>query len=90
MPGIRRRRPLLRAAGAAAVGRAMYRAGERRGEQEQEQEQSPSTYPPPGPARPGLSEEAVSGLTELGRLHEQGILTDEEFERQKQRYLQES
>lgn len=88
MPGIRRRRPLLRAAGAAVVGRAAYRAGERRGTEAQAR--SPSSYPPQGSEPTGLSEDALTGLQELGRLHEQGILTDEEFERQKQRYLEES
>jgi hypothetical protein len=35
-----------------------------------------------------MSEETVNALTELGRLHEQGALTDAEFEEQKRRYLQ--
>jgi len=82
MPRIRRRRPLLRT---AAVGGAAYRAGQRRGEAAPPQETS--AYPPPGPPRPGLSEDAVNALTELGRLHEQGALTDAEFEEQKRRYL---
>ena len=90
MPGLRRRRPLLRAAGAAAVGSAAYRAGRRRGGDAHAPQDAPppEAYPPPGPPRPGLSAEAVDALTELGRLHEQGVLTDQEFEQQKQRYLQ--
>ena len=35
-----------------------------------------------------MTTEAVNSLAELGRLHEQGVLTDQEFEQQKQRYLQ--
>jgi hypothetical protein len=91
MPMLRRRRPLLRAAGAAAVGSAAYHAGRRRGEEgqyAQEPHQAPESYPPPGPPRGGLTPEAVNALAELGRLHEQGVLTDQEFEQQKQRYLQ--
>lgn len=88
MPLMRRRRPLLRAAGAAAVGGAAYRAGRRHGE---EAGAPPAeTYPPPGPPRPGLTPEAVNALAELGRLHEQGVLTDQEFEQQKRRYLESS
>ena len=43
----------------------------------------------PAPAAPapvgsgGISSEDVARLQELGRLHEQNILTDEEFSRQK-------
>lgn len=92
MPMIRRRRPVLRAAGAAALGGAAYRAGQRSGE-------APNTapgaghayYPPPSePPSEGLSSDTIDQLSELGRLHEQGILTDEEFEEQKRRYLQAS
>ena len=40
---------------------------------------------PPSQAAPaaGVSDSDVSRLQELGKLHEQGILTDEEFARQK-------
>jgi hypothetical protein len=82
---LRRRRPLLRAAGAAAVGSAAYHAGKRNAERAEPQEAA--SYPPPGPPRQGLSQESVNALSELGRLHEQGVLTDEEFEEQKRRYL---
>lgn len=82
---VRRRRPLLRAAGAAALGGAAYNAGRRHGEPAPPP--GPASYPPPGPPGPGLSEQAVTALAELGRLHEQGVLTDAEFEEQKRRYL---
>lgn len=90
MPMIRRRRPVLRAAGAAALGGAAYRAGKRSGEPtERAPETGPAYYPPPErPSTGGLSSDLIEQLSELGRLHEQGILTDEEFEEQKRRYLQ--
>lgn len=39
------------------------------------------------PWRGGVSAEAAERLQELGKLHEQGILTDEEFSAQKQKIL---
>ena len=90
-----RRRPLLRA---AAVGGGAYMAGKHRAasqqaEAEQDQRiddleaQPAPAYaappPPPPPAAAGPSDEAIAKLTQLGQLHEQGVLTDEEFTRQK-------
>jgi hypothetical protein len=44
--------------------------------------------PPPPPAGPqALTPEAISELQQLAALHEQGILTDEEFAAQKARLL---
>ena len=44
--------------------------------------------PPPAPPEPaaptaGASQDAIERLTQLGALHDQGVLTDEEFARQK-------
>jgi hypothetical protein len=69
----------------------VYKAGERKAEasaaQQPEQGYAPPAQAPP-PAQPaGLSEETINALAELGRLHEQGVLTDAEFEEQKRRYL---
>jgi hypothetical protein len=45
--------------------------------------------PPPAPAASGgLSEDSMAKLQQLAQLHEQGILTDAEFEVQKQKSLQ--
>ena len=86
-----RRRPLLRA---AAVGGGAYMYGKHRADAQAEQ-QSQAYYegqqsataaqaPPPAAApSAGVSSSDVSRLQELGKLHEQGILTDEEFARQK-------
>jgi hypothetical protein len=83
---LRRRRPLLRA---AAVGGGAYMAGKSRA-RSQERESQPAAaapapaYAAPAPAAPaGPSDDAIAKLTQLGQLHEQGILTDEEFTRQK-------
>lgn len=50
-------------------------------------QQSTMAAPPPAPApssaSAGVSDSDVSRLQELGKLHEQGILTDEEFAQQK-------
>src|SRR5947209_15653823 len=93
MPLIRRR-PLLRA---AAVGGGAYMAGKHRARAEDEQQeqsyyagqQSAMAAAPPPQAvsapqpSPGMSSDDVARLQELGKLREQGILTDEEFSRQK-------
>jgi Short C-terminal domain len=84
-----RRRPLLRA---AAVGGGAYMAGKHRGAaQAEEQAYQPAYAPPPpppaAPASAGPSSNDIARLQELGKLHEQGILTDEEFASQKTQIL---
>jgi len=91
-----RRRPLLRA---AAVGGGAYVAGKhaannRQRETEQEQrigdleEQQPQAAPAAAPApASGISQTMLAQLKQLGELHDQGVLTDEEFTQQKQRCL---
>jgi Short C-terminal domain len=90
-----RRRPLLRAAavggGAYALGKHAQRGEEQRQEQayyEGQQSAMPAGPPPAAPAAPsGPSSADIDRLNELGKLHEQGILTDEEFAQQKARIL---
>ena len=90
-----RRRPLLRA---AAVGGGAYVMGKRHAESQQQdayQDQriggleSQQQAPAPAAAAPsgGMSGDAVARLEQLGKLHEQGVLTDEEFAQQKQKIL---
>jgi len=85
-----RRRPL---AAAALVGGTAYmagKAGANAGAQQQAP-QEPQYAPPPqaAPAAGGaMSADAMDQLTKLAALHEQGILTDAEFEVQKQKLLQ--
>jgi hypothetical protein len=90
MPLLRRRRPLLRA---AAVGGGAYFAGKRHQEnQQREAEQderldAAESQPAPAPSAGGMSTESISQLKELGQLHEQGVLTDQEFDQQKAKVL---
>jgi hypothetical protein len=89
-----RRRPLLRAAavggGAYALGKHNARAQEERQQEAYDQGWQQSAAPAPAPAAPqstGITAEDTQRLQELGRLHEQGVLTDEEFAAQKARIL---
>jgi Short C-terminal domain len=86
-----RRRPLLRA---AAVGGGAYMAGKHRAAAEAQEQAYQPAYPPPAPAPPppappvqGAGSDDIARLQELGKLHEQGILTDEEFASQKAKIL---
>ena len=93
----RRRRPLLRA---AAVGGGAYMAGKHRAQNQQyeaeqdqrigdleSQQQAPAAAAPAATASGGISSDAMAKLQELGKLRDQGILTDEEFATQKERLL---
>jgi hypothetical protein len=86
-----RRRPLLRA---AAVGGGAYAMGKRherkQGEQQEqayEQGQQSTMAAPAAPASSGITSQDTDRLAELGKLHESGVLTDEEFAQQKARIL---
>jgi Short C-terminal domain len=90
---MRRRRPLARA---AMVGGAAYYTGKRVQEgreddayrdarlEELEAQQAQQVAPQGG----GMSDNAIEQLQKLGELHNQGVLTDAEFEVQKQKVLQ--
>jgi Short C-terminal domain len=87
-----RRRPLLRAAavggGAYMAGKSRARSQERESEQEQRlgqlESQQPAAAPPPAaPAAAGPTADTIERLKQLGQLHEQGVLTDAEFQSQK-------
>ena len=91
-----RRRPLARA---AVVGGTAYYAGKKGAERSQreadqnaqiEEVQAQQQYAaaPPPQAGGGMSQDAMEQLQKLAELHEQGILTDAEFEVQKQKILQ--
>jgi Short C-terminal domain len=95
MPLFRRRRPVLRA---AAVGGGAYALGKRRARMQADEQgsaydqgQQPAVAAPPAaaPTAPssGITQEDTERLAELGRLHESGVLTDEEFAQQKARIL---
>ena len=87
---LRRGRPILRTAAiagtAAAVGgRVQHHQQEKWAEQEQQQyeQQQPAYQQPPPQAEEDLNAE----LTQLAQLHQQGILTDEEFAAKKKQIL---
>src|SRR5215212_8573703 len=97
MSPLRRRRPLLRA---AAVGGGAYMAGKHRANNQAmeadqsariddlEQSQYAAPAPAPAPAAPtAMRPDAIEQLTQLAQLHDQGVLTDEEFAVQKSRLL---
>jgi hypothetical protein len=92
-----RRRPLARA---AIVGGTAYAAGKHSAagaQQDAETEarladlEAQSAAPPPAaapaPAAGGMTDDAILQLKDLAALHEQGVLTDEEFTAQKQKIL---
>lgn len=98
-----RRRPLLRAAAttavvagtATAVSGRVARRQQNRDQQayeaqayEQMQAAPPPQAPAPQPpASAGISSNAIAELKQLGELHEQGVLTDEEFAAAKAKIL---
>jgi hypothetical protein len=84
---------------AAAVGGGAYVAGKRRAQSqgreadqearlEQLEQQPAAAAPPPVAAAPaGPAPDMIEQLRQLGELHAQGVLTDEEFAAQKARLL---
>ena len=88
-----RRRPLMRA---AMVGGVAYHAGKRsqegrdadadRDARLEELEYQQQAQQPQGGG--GMTDNTIEQLGKLGQLHEQGVLTDAEFEVQKQKLLQ--
>jgi hypothetical protein len=54
-------------------------------EAEQEQQEAPAQSP--APSGGGLAPDSMDQLERLGKLHEQGVLTDQEFEQQKSKVL---
>jgi hypothetical protein len=90
---MRRRRPLARA---AMVGGAAYYTGKRVQQGREDDayrdarldELEAQQAQPAAPQGGGMSDSSIEQLQKLGELHNQGILTDAEFEVQKQKVLQ--
>ena len=89
-----RRQRRRRAAAVAGMGVAAKKHHDAK--QAEEQEAAAAAQPPmaaePGPAVApatggGLTPEGMERLKRLGELHEQNVLTDEEFEREKAKLL---
>ena len=90
-----RRRPLLRAAavggGAYMVGKSRARRQDEQAQMQADQDQRisdleqqsyqppPQQQAPPPPAAPSQSSAMLDQLNQLAALHQQGVLTDEEF-----------
>jgi Short C-terminal domain len=92
---MRRRRPLMRGAMVGGVGYMAGKAGANRSAQESSQEQrlaelksqqAPSV-PQPAAAAPAAGGSVVEQLKQLGELRDSGVLTPDEFEREKQKIL---
>jgi hypothetical protein len=97
-----RRRPLARAAvvGGAAyyAGRRGAQNAQREADQDaqiqdlQQQQYAQQQYAQQAPPAPqpggGMTDDSIDKLKQLAQLHEQGVLTDAEFEIQKQKILQ--
>ena len=56
-------------------------------EAQQQEEATAAQQAAPPPAAGGLTPEVMEELKQLGELHDQNVLTDEEFEREKARLL---
>ncbi len=92
---MRRRRPLLRGAMVGGMGYMAGKAGANRASQESSQEQrlagleSQQAPPsaPPAAAAPAAGGSVVEQLKQLGELRDSGVLTPDEFEREKQKIL---
>jgi len=91
-----RRRPLMRAAAVGGIAYTASRRGAMAGQQQaEEQEQAPpEAYAPPPPspvpAQPPAQapeDSAVAKIEQLAKLHESGVLTDEEFSAAKAKAL---
>ena len=55
--------------------------------QQQQEEAAAAQQAAPPPAAGGLTPEVMEELKQLGELHDQNVLTDEEFQREKARLL---
>jgi len=86
-----RRRPLARAAVVGGTAYVAGKAGAKAGANQAAEQQQYAAPPPaaaPAPASGGMSEDSMAKLQQLADLHTQGILTDAEFEVQKEKILQ--
>ena len=88
MPFGRERRQRRRRAaviGGAAVAAKKHHDAKQAQQQEAEAAQQPAPAEPPVAA--GLTPDVMEQLKQLGELHEQNVLSDEEFEREKAKLL---
>ena len=88
-PDRRQRRRRLAAAGGAAIAAKKHRDAKEAQQQGEAAAAEQAAHAEPGQpaAARGLTAEAMEELKQLGELHEQNVLTDEEFEREKAKLL---
>jgi len=99
---MRRRRPLMRVAGAAALGTVAYQSGKRHEQQEAINDQAQDAYaatqqlppqqeydaePAPAPAAAPAGGDTTEQLAQLAQLHSSGALSDAEFTAAKAKLL---
>jgi hypothetical protein len=93
MPGLLRgvaRTAVVAGTATAVSNRVSRRQANRWSQQEYDQQQQAyqePQYQQPPPPPPPAAEDPIEQLQKLGALHEQGILTDEEFAAQKAKIL---
>jgi hypothetical protein len=93
MPGLLRgmaRTAVVAGTATAVSNRVSRRQAQRWGAQEEAQyaqEPPPQQYAPPPPAPAAPEEDPIAKLKELAALHNDGVLTDEEFAAQKRKIL---
>ena len=94
MPGLIRgvaRTAAIAGTATAVSNRVSRRQARRWGYMDEPQQQQQEAYPPPqqayAPPPPQQEEDPIAKLREYAKLHEDGILTDEEFDAQKRRLL---
>jgi putative oligomerization/nucleic acid binding protein len=87
----RQRRRRAAAIGGAAVAAKKHHDAKEAQQQEEATSQQAAPGEPGRAAEPtaagGLTPEAMDQLKQLGELHDQGVLSDEEFEREKAKLL---
>ena len=91
MPGLLRgvaRTAVIAGTATSVSNRVSRRQANRWAQQDAQQyEQPPQQYAAPPPAAPAAGGDRVEQLKDLASLKEQGVLTDEEFAREKARIL---
>ncbi|MFD3924945.1 SHOCT domain-containing protein [Streptomyces sp. NPDC058614] len=86
--GVAARTAVAAGTASAVSGRVARHRAERAAAQESVPDAgTPAQVPSGSPASSGLTDEAITNLERLGKLHEQGVLSDEEFAVQKDRIL---
>jgi hypothetical protein len=94
MPGLLRgmaRTAVIAGTATSVSNRVSRRQARKWGAEEAAQEPPQQAYappPPPAPAGPSPQDDRLQQLQELGKLKEQGVLTDAEFAAEKARILQ--